>query len=138
MLDKIIAIAGKPGLYRIIAKGHNNLIVESLDQQRKRQTLFPSQKAVSLKDISIYTNDGREKPLATLLQNALTNYDKQPAPLHHKKSSDQEITAFFAKALPDYDTQRVKVSDMRKALCWYNILAEAGITDLTLPENPAE
>lgn len=137
MLDKILAVSGKPGLYCYIAKGHNSLIVEALDETHKRQTVFASQKAVALNDISVYTNDGKEKPLLTLLENAKAAYDAQPAPLHHKKSTDTEVVAFFAKVMPDYDTDRVKTNDMRKALQWYNILAAAGITDFAPQEAAA-
>ena len=137
MLDKILAVSGKSGLFRYIARGHNALIVETLDDTHKRQTIFASEKAVALNDISVYTNDGQEKPLWTLLENAKVAYNAQPAPLHHKKSPDADIMAFFSKVLPDYDPDRVKISDMRKALQWYNALVAAGITDFAPEEETA-
>lgn len=138
MLKKIIAVSGKSGLYRYIARGNNALIVEALDETHKRQTVFASQKAVALSDISIYTDDGKETPLHNVLTNILRAYDNQAVPLNHKKASDSEITDFFLKALPTYDTDRVKISDMRKVLQWYNLLVNAGITDFAPAEETAE
>lgn len=131
MLKKIIAVSGKSGLYRYIARGNNTLIVEALDETHKRQTIFASQKAVALSDISIYTDDGKETPLHNVLTNILHTYNSQPVPLHHKKADDTAIKEFFLKALPNYDADRVKISDMRKVLQWYNLLIDAGITDFT-------
>lgn len=136
MLKKIIAVSGKPGLFRYIARGNNSLIVEALDDTKKRQTIFASQKAVALSDISIYTDDGKEKPLYTVMENIKAAYEGKAVPLHPKKAADSEITAFFLKALPDYDTDRVKLSDMRKVLQWYNLLIGAGFTQFT-PQEPA-
>ena len=138
MLKKIIAVSGKPGLFRYIARGNNSLIVEALDQTKKRQTVFASQKAVALSDISIYTDDGKEKPLHIVLENIRAAYDGKAVPLHPKKAADSDITAFFQQALPDYDTDRVKLSDMRKVLQWYNLLIDAGLTQFAPEESPAE
>ena len=38
MKETILAISGKPGLYRLVARGNGNLIVESIDEQKRRIT----------------------------------------------------------------------------------------------------
>ena len=129
MIKKILAISGKPGLYKLISRGNKSLIVETVDAQKKRIPAFGADRVVSLGDISIYTNDDSEVPLADVFESIKTNYGAEPLDLSPKKASQDDIIAFFAKVLPNYDTDRVRVSDMRKVLAWYNLLIEYGITE---------
>ena len=138
MLKTILAISGKPGLYKFISRGKNMLIVESLDATKKRQPAYATDRVVALADISIYTDDDKEIPLANVFQNIQKEYDGKTVDLHPKKASQDEVLAFFKKALPNYDADRVRVSDMRKVLAWYNILVEEGLTDFELKEETTE
>lgn len=121
-LKGLIAISGKPGLYKVTAQGRNNIIVESLDNGKKFPA-FATDKISALEDISIYTYDA-DVPLvevyAKLAERA--NFEKS---LNHKENSDvlrEELITF----LPDYDVDRVYESDIRKLFQWYNILIEKG------------
>ena len=134
MIRKILAISGKPGLYKLISRGNKSLIVETVDEQKKRIPAFGADRVVSLGDISIYTNDDSEVPLATVFESIKTNYGEKPLDLSPKKASQDEIIAFFTKVLPNYDTDRVRVSDMRKVLSWYNILTADGYTEFASKE----
>ena len=138
MLKTILAISGKPGLYKFISRGKNMLIVESLDAEKKRQPAYATDRVVALSDISIYTDDDKEVPLANVFQNIQKEYDGKVVDLHPKKASQDEVLTFFKKALPNYDADRVRVSDMRKVLAWYNILISEGITDFELKEEAEE
>ncbi len=129
MIRKILAISGKPGLYRLISRGNKSLIVETVDEQKKRIPAFGADRVVSLGDISIYTNDDSEVKLSTVFESIKQNYGDKPLDLSPKKASQDDIIAFFTKVLPNYDTDRVRVSDMRKVLSWYNILTADGITE---------
>ncbi len=129
MIRKILAISGKPGLYKLISRGNKSLIVETVDEQKKRIPAFGADRVVSLGDISIYTNDDSEVKLSTVFESIKQNYGDKPLDLSPKKASQDDIIAFFTKVLPNYDTDRVRVSDMRKVLSWYNILTADGITD---------
>lgn len=129
MIKQILAISGKPGLYKLISRGNKSLIVETVDEQKKRMPAFGADKVVSLGDISIYTNDDNEVSLASVFTSIKDNYDGKQVDLSPKKADQDDIIAFFAKVLPNYDTDRVRVSDMRKVLSWYNILVAYGITD---------
>ncbi len=131
MLTKILAIAGKPGLYKFISRGNRMIVVETIDQQKKRTPALATDKIVALADISIYTDDDKEVPLAGVLENIKKEYNGEIVPLHHKKAEQQDIIDFFAKALPNYDADRVHVSDMRKVLQWYNILISNGLDDFS-------
>ena len=129
MIKKILAISGKPGLYKLISRGNKSLIVETVDEQKKRIPAFGADRVVSLGDISIYTNDDSEVKLATVFESIKKNYGGKAVDLSPKKASQEDIIAFFAKVLPNYDTDRVRVSDMRKVLSWYNILVDNGFTE---------
>ena len=138
MIKKILAISGKPGLYKLISRGNKSLIVETVDEQKKRIPAFGADRVVSLGDISIYTNDDSEVPLATVFESIKTNYGEKPLDLSPKKASQDAIIAFFTKVLPNYDTDRVRVSDMRKVLSWYNILVADGFTEFVSKEEEGE
>ncbi len=129
MLKTILAISGKPGLYRLVSRGNKNLIVETVDAAKKRLPAFGADKVVSLADISIYTNDDSEVSLASVFESIKKNYDGKPVNMSPKKAEQDDVIAFFAKVLPNYDTDRVRVSDMRKVMSWYNMLVEYGITE---------
>lgn len=130
MLKTILVISGKPGLYKLVSRGGNkNLIVETVDAQKKRMPVFVSDRAVSLGDISIYTENDSEVKLAEVFENIKKEYEGKPVELSPKKASDEDIVAFFEKALAEYDRDRVRINDMRKVLAWYNILTENGMTD---------
>jgi len=128
MLRTILVISGKPGLYKLITRGNNNLIVETVDAQKRRLPVSNAERVVSLGDISIYTDDDSEVKLSEVFENISKAYKAKTVDLSAKKASDDEIVAFFTKALANYDRDRVRINDMRKVLSWYNLLISAGIT----------
>lgn len=134
MLRTILVISGKPGLYKLITRGNNNLIVETVDAQKRRLPVFNSERVVSLGDISIYTDDDSEVKLSEVFENISKAYKAKTVDLSAKKASDDEIVAFFTKALANYDRDRVRINDMRKVLSWYNLLISAGITSFKKEE----
>ena len=127
MLQTVLAIAGKPGLYRLVSRGNKNLIVESLDAAKKRTPIFGADKVISLADIAMYTDNG-EVPLAEVLQKVADKESAKEASLNPKKASNEELQNYFAEILPDYDRERVYRTDIKKLLTWYNLLVNAGIT----------
>ena len=138
MLNKILAISGKPGLYRFLSKGNKMIIVESIDDSKRRLPAYATDKIVALSDISIYTNDGKEVKLADVFNNAKKLYDEKEIDLHYKKASQIEIVEAFSKILPQYDEDRVHVSDMRKVIQWYNILTRYSLNDFSIEETAAQ
>lgn len=127
MLQTVLAIAGKPGLYRLVSRGNKNLIVESLDAAKKRTPIFGADKVISLADIAMYTDNG-EVPLAEVLQKVADKESAKEASLNPKKASNEELQNYFSEILPDYDRERVYMTDIKKLLTWYNLLVNAGIT----------
>ncbi len=136
MLEQILAISGKPGLYRLVNRGNRNLIVETLDAQKKRTPAFATDKIISLADIAMYT-DEEEVPLRQVLKNIYDMEGGKPTALDYRNATNAELADFMAKALPNYDRDHVYPSDMKKLAQWYNILIENGITDFSEPQAAA-
>ena len=132
MLETVLAISGKPGLYKLVSRGNNSLIVETLDAQKKRMPIFGADKVISLADIAMYT-DEEEVPLRRVFKNILEKEGGKKTNLDYKKASKDELAAFMAEALPNYDRDRVYPADMKKLAQWYNILVENGVTDFEEP-----
>ena len=137
MQKTILAIAGKPGLYKLVSRGKNNLIVEALDATHKRMPAFGTDRITSLADIAMFT-DGDDVPLMEVLESLKTLEEGKKASLDPKKAGSDELRDFFARVLPNFDRDRVHTSDIKKLLQWYNILVEAGITDFKEDMKPTE
>ena len=129
MLKTILSISGKPGLYKLVSHGKNMLIVESLTDN-KRVPAYA-------KDKAIYT-DETEVPLHEVLTSVKNKEEGKAASLVPSKATTDQLRAYFAEVLPSYDRERVYPSDIKKLLSWYNILINAGITDFTPEDAPAE
>lgn len=139
MLKGILAISGQPGLFKVITEGKNGVIVESL-LTGKKQTAFASAKMSTLEDIAIYTTS-EDFPLKEVFKkiNELAN----GGPAIAANSKPEDLKKYFEKVLPDYDRERVYVSDIKKVLTWFNLLQERGLLDFTeevtaSEEKPAE
>ena len=128
MLETILAISGKPGLYKLVSRGNSNLIVETLDAEHKRMPVFATDRGIALSDIAMYT-DTEEVPLRQVMKNIQQKENGGPTSLDPRKATKQELTAYVAEVLPEFDRDRVYPSDMKKLLTWYNLLLENGITD---------
>ena len=134
MLRTILSVSGKPGLYKLISQGKNMLILETLDATKKRIPAYGHDKVISLGDIAMYTDD-EEVALWQVLENVKTKCEGAACAIDHKKATNEELAAFFAEVLPNYDRDRVYMSHVRKLIQWYNILVEANLTDFA-PEEP--
>ncbi len=122
LLEKIISISGKPGLYKLVSQLRNGFIIEDVTSKKKISIGNSSQ--VSLLDnISMYTFD-KEVPLFEVFENVAKSTDYKETLSH--KSSEEELRDFMSVALPNYDTERVYVSDIKKLAQWYNLLHKAG------------
>lgn len=124
MLTKILSISGKPGLYKLISTGKNLNIVESVIDG-KRIPVYFSEKVVALSDVSIYTTES-DVPLREVFQKIKEKEAENKVSLG-SKSSGNGIFKYFAEILPDYDTEKVYASDVKKIFNWYNLLIENDI-----------
>ncbi len=123
MLNNILSISGKPGLFKLVSRGNNMLIVESL-LTGKRQPAYSHDKVLSLGDIAMFTNEG-ETPLNQVMK-AVSELENGAVASIATKATSEELRDWFGKVLPDFDRDRVYPSDIKKLITWYNILIETG------------
>ena len=133
-LKDILAISGQPGLFKYVAQSQRGVIVESL-LDGKRMNAAATSRVSALTEISMFT-EGEDIPLADVFTN-IWNYTEGKEAISHKESAEK-IQAEFAKVLPEYDRERVHVSDMKKCFAWYNILVANGIVDFKVEEEQTE
>ncbi len=125
MLNAILSIAGKPGLYRLVSSGKNIIVVESLADKR-RMPAYGNDKIISLGDIAMYT-DAEDVPLRDVLNAVKAKENGAPIAIDIKKATADELTDYLQAVLPNYDRDRVHLSDIRKLISWYNLLIKSGI-----------
>tara|TARA_R110001583_G_scaffold61570_1_gene181805 strand:+ start:1160 stop:1585 length:426 start_codon:yes stop_codon:yes gene_type:complete len=126
-LEKIIAIAGKPGLYKLVTQTRAGFIAESL-LDNKRMSVSVQQNVSVLSEIAIYTL-AEEVPLKQVFLNIKEKENGQPTSISQKDSKDK-LEEYFFNILPDYDEDRVYVSDIKKVIQWYNLLQNHKLLDL--------
>ena len=133
---KIVSISGKSGLFKVVSQSKNAVIVESLTDQ-KRFPAFGHEKMSSLGEISVFTT-GEDLPLKDILKAFHVKLEGKSAP--DPKSNNTVLLNFFQEMVPDFDQERVYISDIRKMISWYNMLLDQNLLDFTEPaeEKPAE
>lgn len=135
MLKEVLSISGKPGLFKLVSKGKNMLIVESLID-KKRQPSYAHEKVVSLADVAIFT-DNNEKPLNEVFMLIKDKEAGKKSSCDPKASSDA-LRSYFAEILPDFDRERVYPTDIKKVILWYNLLIDNGMSDFQIEEENTE
>lgn len=125
-LKEILAISGYGGLFRFISQGRNGVIVEGLTD-KKRMNATSSMRVSALEDIAIFTSE-KEVPLKEVFRIIFKKEDGKPC--IDPKSTNDKLKAYFTEILPDYDQEKVYVSDMKKVFSWYNVLLSNNMIDL--------
>lgn len=131
-LDKVLAISGKPGLYRLIAQTRGGFVAESLIDN-KRISVGVQQNVSVLSEIAIYTLT-EEVPLRQVFANIKDKEKGEQTSVKPKDSKDK-LEEYFFDVLPDYDEDRVYASDIKKVLQWYNLLHQHNMLSLLDDEN---
>jgi dephospho-CoA kinase len=137
MKQTILAISGKPGLYKLVSRASNSLIVEALDETHKRMPAFGSDRITSLADIAMFT-ETEDVPLMKVLASMRDLEKGKESSVNFKKATPEELHDYFSKVLPEWDQDRVQNSHIKKLIQWYNILIKAGITDFEEEMAPTE
>jgi hypothetical protein len=128
-LDKILAIAGKPGLFALKVQTRTGFVAESL-LDGKKVTVGLKSNVSLLSEISVYTNT-EEKPLTEIMRAIAIKEDNGSAISH--KEDNAKLVAYFLEILPDYDQDRVYPSDIKKIVNWYNMLQAKGLVSKEVP-----
>jgi hypothetical protein len=129
-IDKILAISGKPGLYELKLQTRTGFVAESL-LDGKKVTVGLRSNVSLLSEISMYTDSG-EKPLVEVLRAIAVKEDEGVAP--SAKEDNATLLAYFGEVVPDFDRDRVYVSDIKKVLNWYNLLQSKGLVSKEEPK----
>lgn len=125
-VEKVLAISGKPGLYELKIQTRSGFIAESLVDGKKLTVGLRSNVSL-LSEISIYTQTGEIK-LFEIFGRIANKESNGPAISH--KASDAELVAYFSAIVPDYDQDRVYVSDIKKVFSWYNMMQKANMVSV--------
>ncbi len=131
---EILAISGQPGLYKYVAQSQRGVIVESLVDGR-RMNAAANARVSALTEISMFT-EGEDIALSEVFTRIFDHYEGEEA-ISEKESADK-LKAAFAEIVPEYDRERVHVSDIKKCFAWYNILVKAGFTKFVDVEDEAK
>lgn len=125
-LDTILAISQKPGLYKLVTQTRGGLIAQSL-QDGKRISVNLRNNISLLSEIAIFTLT-EEKPLREVFLKIKEKENGGKTSVSHKDSKDN-LEEYFFEVLPDYDEDRVYVSDIKKVIRWYNLLHDSNMLD---------
>jgi len=134
MLKGILSISGQSGLFKMVAESKNNIIVESLETL-KRIPVHSTSKVSALEDIAIYTENG-DVPLKDIFK--AISEKESGGPTLSPKSSGTELKAYFEKIVPEYDKDRVYISDIKKVFLWYNTLQQYELLDFSETEEESK
>ena len=126
-LKGILSISGYPGLFKMVAQTKNGIIVESLID-KKRMQAFATSKISALEDIAIYTLAG-ETPLADVFRSIFDKAEGKETIT--SKASGADLKGMFSEVLPDYDSDRFYVSDMKRVVTWYNLLLDQDLMEFS-------
>ena len=133
-ITDILAVAGKPGLYQVLASGSASIVVESM-VDGKRSSVPGTARVSNLADITMYTHDD-DVPLLDILNRMHDAQKGAEGPFH--KDAAQTIRDFVDGIVPELDHDRVYQSDLKKLVQWYNLLVSKGAFPLEAPEKPEE
>lgn len=125
-LSKILAISGKPGLYKMLSQTKAGFIVESL-VDGKRFPVFAQERVSTLEEISIFIAGEDDMPLKEVFRKIFDKLEGKPG--LDPGADSNALKSFFMETVPAYDQERVYISDIKKTLAWYNLLLEKGMIE---------
>lgn len=114
----IASVSGKGGLFRIVSPTRTGVVLESMDEHKKKMVASMHNKVSVLSEISVYTTDSEGAvPLEEVMKKIHKEFSGDTD--LDKNSSADELKSFLKFILPDYDEDRVYVSDIKKLVSWY-------------------
>ncbi|MFT4568856.1 MAG: hypothetical protein ACI9FN_003825 [Saprospiraceae bacterium] len=119
-IDEIVAVSGLPGLYKAVTSRNNGMIIEDIDTQKSRFASIRKHQFTPLATVAIYTDEDATE-INEVFSTMLAKEEALPIP-EIKSSSSKDLFKYFAEILPEYDTDRVLISDVKKVLKWYLFL----------------
>lgn len=120
-LEDIATISGKGGLYKIFKPAKAGVLLESLDDAKTKLVATPNHKLSVLHEVSIYTTTKEgTTPLGDVLKKIHAEFSGDLG--LDAQADNAELKSFMKSVLPDYDENRVYVSDIKKIVKWYGVI----------------
>lgn len=133
-LRGIVAVSGRPGLFKLVGQNKAGYVLESLDAQKvKIVANITTTKLASLEDITVYGED-EDLKLTDVLANMVAAKGEVP----DAKADPKVLKAFFTEVAPNHDQEKVYASDMKKIVSWYHLLKDLPLFSEEAPAAPAE
>ncbi len=130
-LEKLVAVSGMPGVYRVASNRPNGLIVEDIPSGKLKFAPSRKHQFTPLESIGIFTDDGETAELKVVFGNMLQQLAECPPVDPGSKS--EELFVYFAQILPNFDRDRVHSGDVKKVLKWFLFLQQQGIIPAEAP-----
>ncbi len=125
-LEKLVVVGGISGVHKVAANRSNGLIIEDLDTGKRRFAPSRKHQFTPLESITIYTNDENETlELSKVFQNMFAKLEETPLVAHN--ASNEDLKAYFAEIIPNYDRDRVYIGDMKKMVKWFKFLNDRSL-----------
>lgn len=135
-LEKLVAVAGISGVFRLVANRNNGLIIEDLDTGKRSFASSRKHQFTPLETIGIFIDNGETEELKVIFQKIKdTKVDNPPC---ESDASAETVRSYFGSLLPNYDKDKVLIGDMKKVIKWFNFLEARGFLDATEPVVEAE
>ncbi len=128
-LRGIVAVSGRPGLFKLVGQNKAGYVLESLDEQKlKIVANISTTKLASLEDITVYGED-EELKLIDVLANIAAVKGEVPT----ANVDGNTLKKFFLEVAPGHDQEKVYTSDMKKILTWYHLIKDMPLFNEAAP-----
>jgi hypothetical protein len=127
-LEKYIAVSGLPGIFELVATRNNGLLVADMDTKKTKFYTMRKHQFTPLGSVAIYTY-GDAVAIADVFK--AMNEQNEGNPIPETNVPAPELFKYFDKILPDFDRDRVFISDIKKVIKWYNFLDERSLLDFS-------
>lgn len=136
-LKDVVAVAGKPGLYKVLKITRTGMIIEAMEGKPIKTVVNASHRISVLKDISIYTHTAEESiPLGEVFKTIIDKKSQQKLEINTK--DNEALLTFLEEIVPEYDRDKVYASDVKKLVNWFNTLLVKAPSVFEEPESAAE
>ena len=135
-LKDYVVVTGLPGVQKIVSTKNNGMLVGDIDTGKVRFASVRKHQFSPLETISMYTDDDDSVELKVVFQSMLDQLNENPMP--SAKAKSEELRAYFTKILPNHDRDMVHISDIKKAIRWFQFLHERGLLVSTTKEGSEE
>lgn len=124
IFEKLVAVTGMQGIFKVVGSRTNGLILEDLDNGKRKFAPLRLHQFSPLESIAIFTYDDAE-PLKKVLQKMSELKETYPAPDHN--APNDQLLSYFRQILPNFDEDKVKISDIKKVIKWHTFLERKGL-----------